>query len=416
MRILVYGINYSPELTGIGKYSGEMAGWLASKGHDVRVVTAPPYYPLWKIGEGYSGWKYKTEKMDGVKVLRCPLWVPKHPSSLTRMIHLISFTMSSLPQLFRNCGWKPDLILCVAPTFFCAPNALLFGMITGGKTWLHVQDFEIDAMFGLGMLDAGRTFARYAYRIESLLFRLFDSVSSISLSMCRRLEDKNVPKGKIVHFPNWVDTSFLTPEGDRRKYRQMWGFKETDIIILYSGNLGKKQGLNILLEVAESLRNRNNYHFVIVGEGADKRNLLDQASAMGLANVHFYPLQPYDFLPELLRMADIHLVLQKKGAADMVMPSKLTGILAVGGYAIITAEKHTELGRIVMQNPGIAVLIQPEDAAALEEAIVDLAERNNPQTGIGHNVIARRYAEENLSIDSVLLKLERKAIELALAN
>lgn len=94
MKILVYGINYSPELTGIGKYTGEMVEWLAAQGHEVRVITAPPYYPQWQVGENYSAWRYKREE-GAATAWRCPLYVPKQPSTLKRLLHLGSFAASS---------------------------------------------------------------------------------------------------------------------------------------------------------------------------------------------------------------------------------------------------------------------------------------------------------------------------------
>ncbi len=111
MRILIYGINYAPELTGIGKYTGEMAEWLAKQGHEVRMVTAPPYYPAWRVADGYSRWKYTHERLDGVVVWRCPLYVPANPSGLKRLSHLASFALSSLPVMIRQIFWKPDVVL-----------------------------------------------------------------------------------------------------------------------------------------------------------------------------------------------------------------------------------------------------------------------------------------------------------------
>ncbi|MDF1594220.1 MAG: glycosyltransferase [Desulfobacterales bacterium] len=88
MRILIVGINFAPELVGIGKYTAEMVDWLAGQGHDVRVVTAPPYYPKWQVWDGYSGRHYKLENNNGVRVYRCPLWVPEMVSGLKRILHL----------------------------------------------------------------------------------------------------------------------------------------------------------------------------------------------------------------------------------------------------------------------------------------------------------------------------------------
>ena len=109
MKILVYGINYSPELTGIGKYTGEMVEWLAAQGHEVRVITAPPYYPQWQVGENYSAWRYKREE-GAATVWRCPLYVPKQPSTLKRLLHLGSFAVSSFFPLMAQRRWKPDRI------------------------------------------------------------------------------------------------------------------------------------------------------------------------------------------------------------------------------------------------------------------------------------------------------------------
>jgi colanic acid biosynthesis glycosyl transferase WcaI len=369
------------------------------------VVTAPPYYPEWQVNSDYSGLYYQTEKFDNLTVFRSPLWVPQKPKTFTRLLHLASFALSSIPQLLRQLSWQPDVIICIAPSFFCAPATLLFSKLSHSRSWLHIQDFEIDAMFGLGMMGNSGVLARFALGIERFLLRRFDRVSSISRSMCSSLQAKGVAEQAIVLFPNCVDTDFITPQADGSKYRRLWGFKPTDKIVLYSGNLGKKQGLMIILEAAEVLESINDLHFVIVGEGVYKSALEETAREKMLKNVHFYPLQPHEALPDLLCMADVHLVIQKRGAADAVMPSKLTGILAVGGYSIITADADTELGRLVRENPGIATLIEPENTEELVTAIMELALKSQNQNG-NYNHIARRYAEENIGKESVLGKFE----------
>src|SRR4051794_25657468 len=114
-KILLYSINYSPELTGIGKYNGEMAAWLVNNGYEVRVVTAPPYYPDWRVQEGYSAWKYAKERIDGTQIWRCPIWVPRKPSGLKRLLHLLTFALSSLPVMLLQLFWRPHLLLVIEP-------------------------------------------------------------------------------------------------------------------------------------------------------------------------------------------------------------------------------------------------------------------------------------------------------------
>ena len=142
MHVLIYGINYAPELTGVGKYTGEMAEWLSVKGVEVKVITAPPYYPHWKIGYGYSCAQYKVENIKGIEVWRCPIWIPERKTGFKRILHLLSFAASSFPILLKQIFWKPNILIVIEPTFFCAPLSIMIAKISGAKSWLHVQDLN----------------------------------------------------------------------------------------------------------------------------------------------------------------------------------------------------------------------------------------------------------------------------------
>lgn len=353
MKILVYGINYSPELTGIGKYTGEMVAWMAQEGHEVRVITAPPYYPQWKVGERYSAWRYRREEGEAT-VWRCPLYVPKQPSTLKRLLHLGSFALSSFFPLMAQRRWKPDRIIGVVPTLFCTPGMRLLATLSGARTVLHIQDYEVDAMLGLGMAGKGKrgSVARLATAFERSALRNVDNVSTISRSMMNKAREKGVAAEKILFFPNWSEVARFQDvnDADVTALRQQLGLPEGKKIVLYSGNIGEKQGLEKVIDAAERLRDRP-LIFAIVGQGGGKARLENMARERGLANIKFLPLQPYDALPALLKMGDCHLVVQKRGAADAVLPSKLTNILAVGGNAVITAEPHTELGQLCARYP-----------------------------------------------------------------
>lgn len=398
MKILVYGINYSPELTGIGKYTGEMVEWMARQGHDVRVITAPPYYPEWKVGEPYSAWRWRREE-GAATVWRCPLYVPKTPTTLKRLIHLGSFALSSFFPLMAQRRWKPDRIIGVVPTLFCTPGMRLLAKLSGARTVLHIQDYEVDAMLGLGMAGKGKggRVARLASAFERSGLHNVDNVSTISRSMMNKAQEKGVPAERVIFFPNWSEVARFrdVTDADASTLRQQLALPADKKIILYSGNIGEKQGLESVIEAADRLRDQP-WLFVIVGQGGGKARLEKMARERGLGNVIFHPLQSYDALPALLKLADCHLVIQKRGAADAVLPSKLTNILAVGGNAVITAEHHTELGQLCDTCPGIAVCVEPESV----DALID---------GIGQallmpkfNTVAREYAERTLEKDNVL--------------
>ena len=282
LRILIYGLNYSPELTGIGKYTGELAAWLAHRGHEVRVVTAPPYYPAWKIRDDYRGRWYRVEHAPGEPVVyRTPLYVPERPTGIKRIIHLISFVLGSAPVLLRQMYWQPQIVFTVEPTFFCAPLTLFVSKCAGAASWLHVQDFEVDAAFELGLLPAQGPVHDAALRIENFLVYAFDRVSGVSSRMVERAIAKGIAPQRAVLFPNWVDICSIRPLGpdSRASNRVLQELARvqpeicTKTILLYSGNMGAKQGLERLAPLAESFRDDHGVHFVFCGDGAFRSRL-----------------------------------------------------------------------------------------------------------------------------------------------
>ena len=403
MKILFYGINFSPELTGIGKYTGEMAQWFAQQGHDVRVITAPPYYPAWKVSENYKN-AYVTEQWNGVTIFRVPLWVPEQPSGLKRLIHLASFALLSIPTLFKQWSWKPDVVWVVEPPLMCAPAAVAFAKMNGAKSWLHVQDYEVNAAFDMGLIKA-KWLRGFVEACERWLMRCFDRVSSISGQMLKLAQQKGIDETKIVSFPNWVDISTIKPLDSVSPYRKELGIGYDKIVALYSGNMGGKQGLEILAETAKIIEQQNikNIQFVFCGNGAGRADL--EAACAGLSNVMFLDLQPFERLGELLSLADIHLLPQRADAADLVMPSKLTGMLASGKSVIATATADTELGYVITEDAKCGLIVTPEKALELAEAIIQLSQDSESRQLYGKN--GRQYAENKLSKDQILKNFEQ---------
>jgi len=151
-----------------------------------------------------------------------------------------------------------------------------------------------------------------------------------------------------------------------------------------------------VLDAAVQFREYEDIQFLLVGEGGAKGNLIDACHTRLLRNVVFAPIQPYDSLPKLLAAADCHLVVQKRGAADSVLPSKLTNILAVGGNAVITADSDTTLGELALNWPGIACCVEPESPSALVAGIKEVLLMPSP------NSVALNYAEEHLAKNEIL--------------
>jgi colanic acid biosynthesis glycosyl transferase WcaI len=396
MKILIVGINFHPEITSTGKYTTELAAFLAARGHQVHVVTAPPYYPQWRIQPGYSGWRYQKELWNGIEIRRCPLWVPRKASGIKRLVHLTSFALSTLPVLLGQIFWKPDLVLCIAPSLLNAPFSLVTARLSGAKAWLHIQDFELDAAANLGILPAGKWLGRLVGGIERGLLNSFDQLSTISNRMMARLVQKGVPREKTTLLPNWVDTDVIHPlPEDGLSLKGELRIPDDKTIVLYAGNMGMKQGLEIVMESAKLLCSKSHIHFVLCGDGAVRADL--EQSAAGLSNVQFLPLQPAGKLNQLLNTADIHILPQRAEAADLVMPSKLSGMLASGKVVVATANTGTELAEVLEP---IGVVVPPGDAAALSEAVQKMAADPKMRLQLGEKGL--NWVIANWSKDKVL--------------
>jgi colanic acid biosynthesis glycosyl transferase WcaI len=407
-RILLIGYNFSPEPTGIGKYSGEMIEWLANAGYDCSVITTYPYYPYWKIQEPYHKnrfWYLKETKKysSGGKltVYRCPMYVPKHPSGLKRVLLDMSFMGTAFFRLVSLMFHKKyDMVITVVPSFQFGLLGYFYKVFRNARTVYHIQDLQIEAAQDLNMIKSQKVI-NLLYKIESFIFKNTDIVSSISESMVAKIEEKAFKK--VVLFPNWTDIKFFSPIGDKCQLKKSFGFLPTDKIVLYSGAIGEKQGLEAIIHAAETFKTDVNLKFVICGSGPYKEKLQNIVDNNTLSNVIFFPLQPMEKFNEFLNMADVHLVIQKAKASDLVMPSKLTTILSVGGLALITANPDSGLYKLVNKYK-MGILVKAESQEALNSGLKEALAENNEQQMLN----ARNYAETYLDISNIMASFESK--------
>jgi colanic acid biosynthesis glycosyl transferase WcaI len=397
MRLLLYGLNFAPEPTGVGKFSGEMAAWLAGRGHDVRVVAAPPYYPSWRRDRSVPLWR--EEVWRGVRVYRAPLYVPERPSGATRLAHLASFAASSFPLAWwQAVAFHPHAVIAVAPTLLTAPGALAAAALARARSWLHVQDFETEAAFELGIV-GGSAARKPALATERWLLRRFDRVSTISEPMRRRLIEKGVAPERTHLLPNWADLEAIRPLTGPSPLRAELGIPADAVVALYAGTLGEKQGLEILVEAARLLAAAPGLLIAVAGEGPARARLL--AAVGHLPNLRLLPLQPAERLNDLLNLADIHLLPERPQAADLVMPSKLGGMLA-SGRPIVAAVRRDGAAAAALEGAG--VIVAPGDAAALAGAVEKLAADPARRARLGAS--ARQAAERDWDREIILQRFE----------
>lgn len=402
-RLLIQGLNYAPDQVGIPKYTTEMAEWLTARGWEVSVVTAAPYYPGWAVRPGYTARRYARETRAGVRVVRCPFYVPARPSATKRLVHLMSYALSSAPALVREAvRFRPDVVLSIAPALMAAPLSLAIARAIRRPALLHVQDFELDVAFGLGLM-RGQAAQRTMTAIERAIYRGFDGVSAPSQAMVMRLIDKGCAAERVFEFRNWADTDAIRPDVPHAELRRELRIDDAQTMALYSGTLSEKQGASLLVTAARALRDDPTIRLVICGEGPARAGI--EAETAGLDNVTLLPLQPVERLPALLGAADIHLLPQLAGAEDLVLPSKLSGMLSSGRPVLATVSAQSGIAREI----GEAGLIVPAgDAAAFADGLRRLAGDAVMRALMGEH--ARRRAEESWSKEKVLGSFEARLV------
>ena len=409
-KFLLIGYNFYPELTGIGKYNGEMINWLAEAGYDCTVLTAYPYYPYWKVQEpyfrkrfGYSKEVKQFESGGCTTIHRCPMYVPAKPSGLKRILLDFTFLLSAFAKLVQLLLTKRfDTVFVVAPSFQFGLLGILCKQISKSRFIYHIQDMQIEAARDLKLIKS-KNVINLLFSLEKYIFDKADIICSISTGMSHKIENK--AKKSVLLFPNWTDIKQFFPIVDKVQIHEKFGFDEGEKIILYSGAIGEKQGLEAIIQAAQYFHARREIKFVICGSGPYKEVLQNMAINLQLQNIVFLPLQPYEKFNTFLNIADIHLVIQKENTSDLVMPSKITTILAIGGLAIITANDGSSLHNFVMKY-NVGILVPTENQQALNNGIKQALSLSD--STIARN--ARAYAEHNLSIDEIMQSFVRFAI------
>jgi colanic acid biosynthesis glycosyl transferase WcaI len=220
--------------------------------------------------------------------------------------------------------------------------------------------------------------------------------------MTERLAAKGVPADRIAIVRNWVDLDHIKPLDGVSPYRKELGVAKSDRVVLYSGAIGAKQGLDDLIAAANRLSQRADIKFLIAGEGPAKKALI--ARAAHLPNVRFLPFQPYARLSDFLGLGDIHILPQAADAADLVLPSKLGGMLASGRRIVVTAAPGTELATFLA---GAAIIVPPANAAALAEAIAEAVDAGPEDPAAA---LRRRRLAERLSKPDALKDFDALAV------
>lgn len=396
MRIVVWGINYAPEVTGIAPYNGAFCEFLAQRGHSVEMVTTFPYYPVWEKRPEDRRRLYRTDLLKGVPVHRCWHYVPRRLSALRRIVHEATFVATSLFRVLVLA--HVDVMVVVSPPLLLGVAACIAKVLRDAPFVFHVQDLQPDAALGLGMLKS-RRLAQVLHALEALAYRKAARVSGISQAMMKAFAAKGVPPGKRVYLPNGVALPDLGVLPDRGRFRQRLGFTETELLAVYSGNLGVKQGLLVLVEAAALCRDRR-VLILICGDGAERAALASEIAKRVLPNIQLLPLQDRARYEEMLVDADLCLITQRAGSGNFFLPSKLLTSLAFAKPILAVADKGSELEEAVLAGR-FGYCTEPGNPVSIARVLDGLAgerERLSTMGGRGREYV-QRFAMEKVLTD-----------------
>jgi len=408
MRILVLGINYWPDEFGIAPFSTGRCEYLASRGHEVTICTGFPYYPRWRIPDEYRGRIVEREERNGVTILRSWLYVPLRVTSAKRVLHEGSFIAMSL---LRALGLrKPDVLFVVSPPLGLSVPARMLSRLWRIPYVFHVADMQPDAAVDLGMLKHGKL-VRLLHRLERLAYRKAALVSTLTAAMQERIVSKGIAPHKVVLFRDWTDPRLFDIAlcGGGHEFRKAFGLRDR-FIVVHAGNMGVKQGLDVVLGAAQRSRAVEDLIYLLVGDGAARAALEARADAMKLPNLKLLPAQPTQVFNDMLAATDIALITQQSVVADIVFPSKTIMLLAAGRPIVASLSEGSEVAR-VLREAQAGTVVAPEDSDALFEGVMALRQDARARAACGQN--GREYARRSWDSQRILPELEAHLLRTA---
>lgn len=396
--VLIVGINYRPEPTGNAPYTGTVAEHLVACGADVTVMTAMPYYPYWRVHEGYGGSWRSSEVIGGVKVRRFKNYIPARQTALKRAAFEGSFLLHVLPFALR--GKKPDAVLGVVPSLGGGVAAAIAARRFRAPLGLYYHDLVAESAARAGM-PGGSAVAGVTRSVERMVVRQAKAIAVVSDGFVPYLRDFGYDESRIRHIRQWTHIS--PPRACKDELRRSVPFPRDKQIVLHAGAMGLKQGLENVVETARIARAKSpGLHFVFMGDG-NQRPML-QSLARDLDNVEFIDPQPDETFVRCLAAADVLLMNERPTMQDSCVPSKLTSYFAAGRPVVAACGASGAAAREIL-NSGAGIVVAPERPEALHEGIRSVVD----DQALGDRLGARgpSYAREVLSEHVALEKFER---------
>ena len=379
MKILVLAHFYPPEMGGAAARLHGLSRWMAAQGHDITVVAGFPNYPAGEFPAEYQGKLKAFETIDNVKIIRTWVYTTPKRSSVRRILNYLSFTCTSTIAglLTRQ---KFDIVLASSPPLFLGLSGWIIGLLRRIPFVFDIRDIWPEVAVEAGEFAPDGKVTRMAEWLAKFIYKRADHITPVTENKLKKLAETGVPTAKMTVVTNGVDLDYVeaADKTDMREELNLQG----KFIVLYAGLLGIAQGVDIAVRAADILRQHQDIHFVIVGEGVKRDELKQQVETLQLDNVLMLPRQPREKIPAFLATSNVSLVPLVSSNINDAVPSKLLEAWAYSRPVVLSA--GGEAADIVNKNKG-GLVITPGDAEQLAEAVLFLKENPQSQKEFAHN-------------------------------
>jgi colanic acid biosynthesis glycosyl transferase WcaI len=389
VRILVICPHFEPDVAPTGVVITEIAHRLIDAGHELEIVTSLPWYESHAIEAGWGGRLWRRERTDWGRITRVHPFPTDKRNIPARAAAFAGFTvLAAIFSIFQRK--RPDVVLAMSPPLTLGLAGWLAARFRRAPFVFNIQDVFPDVAVEVGAITNPRVI-RILRWLERFTYRRADAVTVLSDDLRDNVEEKLAGKGgtEVRVIPNFVDTQRITPASRNNSYREEFGLGDRTVV-MYAGNLGFSQPLELVVEAARSLQDRDDLVFVINGGGSTRPGL--ELLAEGLDNLVFVDLQPVGRLSEVLAAGDIHVIALRTGLGRSSVPSKLYSILAAGRPVLASVDSGTEVVRVV-ESVEAGLAVPPEDQMAFTAGLLELVE--NERSGMGER--GRSFVEEWVS-------------------
>jgi glycosyltransferase involved in cell wall biosynthesis len=392
LRIAILTQYFPPEMGAPQARLHELAIRLKARGHELTIITAMPNYPTGRVFDGYRRRIFARETIDGMRVIRTWILPSKSANLIVRLISYMSFVTSSLLLATPFVG-KQDLLIVESPPLFLGLSGVPMSWLTRARMVFMVSDIWPDVAVRMGGMISPKQ-ARILEKLEGWVYRRSACVALTNPGAVEQVRSR-FPEVPCSVISNGVDTTFFRPDLRDEQIRAEFGVAPGQFAAGYCGLHGLFQGLEVVVNAAELLRDRPDIRFVMVGEGPTKEALQEQARALKLENIAFCGRQPKSRMPAILASMDASLI-PLAASLPGTMPSKVYEALAAGVPAVVTAGCEAEQ---LVRRYDTGRLFEAGNAEQLAAGLRELADHPERRAQIRDNALqlAQRFDRNTIA-------------------